>query len=224
MSDTTIQNESAGLATAPAEDDHHAPTYEEGPPHPYHMVDPSVWPILGAFAGGLFAVGTVMFMHDGPWWVMVLGLLSILGVMFGWWRRVIIESVVQNAHSIVTKIGLRYGMMLFISSEVMFFVAFFWAFFNASLFPMEATGFVWPPEGIVTFDPFHLPFLMTLVLLLSGCTVTWAHHALREGHNGEAARALGLTVLLGFLFSCLQVYEYSHAAFGFRDEIGKAAP
>ncbi len=219
MSDTTIQNESAGLATAPAGDDHHVPTYEEGPPHPYHLVNPSAWPILGAFAGGLLAVGAVMFMHDGPWWVMALGFAAVLGVMFGWWRQIIIESVVEKAHSIVTKIGLRYGMMLFISSEVMFFVAFFWAFFNASLFPMEATGFVWPPEGVVTFDPFHLPFLMTLVLLLSGCTVTWAHHALREGHNREAARALGLTVLLGVLFSCLQAYEYSHAAFGFRDGI-----
>ena len=223
MSDTTVQNESAGLATAPggahvqAGVDHHAPVYEEGPPHPYHLVRPSPWPILGAFAGGLLAVGAVLFMHYGNWWVMTLGFVAVLGVMFGWWRQIIIESVVEKAHTIVTKIGLRYGMMLFISSEVMFFVAFFWAFFNASLFPMEATGFVWPPANIVTFDPFHLPFLMTLVLLLSGCTVTWAHHALREGHNPEAARALGVTVLLGVIFSCLQVYEYSHAAFGFRE-------
>ncbi|MCB9948949.1 MAG: cytochrome c oxidase subunit 3 [Rhodospirillaceae bacterium] len=208
------------MATA-AHDDHHTPVYEEGPPHPYHLVKPSPWPILGSLAGGVMAVGAVRFMHSetGSWWLMALGFAMVLGVMFGWWRKIIIESIVEKAHTTVVKIGLRYGMMLFISSEVMFFVAFFWAYFSAALFPKEATGFVWPPEGVHTFDPFHLPFMMTLVLLLSGCTVTWAHHALREGHKDEAFRALGLTVLLGVSFTCLQVYEYSHAAFGFRDGI-----
>jgi cytochrome c oxidase subunit 3 len=125
--------------------------------------------------------------------------------------------VVQKAHSPVTKIGLRYGMALFIASEVMFFVAFFWAFFDASFYPKEATGFIWPPQGIVPFDPFDVPLIMTLILLLSGTTVTWAHHAILEGKNSEAAKALAITVGLGVLFTCFQIYEYAHAHFGWAD-------
>ncbi len=201
--------------------------HEEGTPHPYHLVNPSPWPILGALAGGILAVGAVFFMHYDSSWLLILGLLSVLAVMVGWWRDVIRESIVEKAHTSVVKIGLRYGMLLFIASEVMFFVAFFWAYFDASLFAgseymflrVEHTGGVWPPEGVETFDPFSLPFLMTLILLLSGCTVTWAHHALREGHDDQASQALGLTVLLGVIFLGLQVYEYSHAAFGFREGI-----
>jgi cytochrome c oxidase subunit 3 len=125
------------------------------------------------------------------------------------------------------QIGLRYGMLLFIASEVMFFAAFFWAYFDASLFPDEAkqflrtevTGGVWPPASVRTFDPFSLPFLNTLILLLSGCTVTWAHHALRENDRRGLVQGLGLTVLLGILFTAFQAYEYGHAAFGFREGI-----
>ncbi len=195
---------------------------EGGIPHPYHLVKPSPWPLLGAFAGGLLALGAVIYMHDGGWLLLAAGFLSVLGVMFGWWRDVIRESVREKAHTPVVKIGLRYGMSLFIASEVMFFAAFFWAFYDAALFPKVATGNpagVWPPPGIQTFDPFHLPFMMTLILLLSGVTVTWAHHAILEGNNRDASRALGLTVLLGVMFSFFQVWEYSHASFGFTDGI-----
>jgi len=194
-------------------------TKQAGTPHPYHLVNPSPWPLVGAASGGVLAVGLVLFMHYGSVLLLVLGTLGVLATMFLWWRDVIRESVVEKAHSAVTKIGMRFGMMLFIASEVMFFAAFFWAYFDASLFPKEATGFVWPPETIEPFHPFELPFLMTLVLLLSGTTVTWAHHALREGHTREATQALAITVLLGVFFSCLQAYEYGHATFGFTEGI-----
>jgi cytochrome c oxidase subunit 3 len=110
-------------------------------------------------------------------------------------------------------------MLLFIASEVMFFAAFFWAYFNGALFPTEEIGGVWPPENITTFDPFSIPFLNTLILLLSGCTVTWAHHGLKEGDQSSLLRGLGLTVFLGVIFSALQAYEYTHAAFGFGGDI-----
>jgi cytochrome c oxidase subunit 3 len=139
--------------------------------------------------------------------------------MFLWWRDVVREGEFQGHHSPVVQIGLRYGMALFIASEVMFFVAWFWAYFNASLFPTAAIGGVWPPEGIHTFDPFELPLLNTLILLLSGVTVTWAHHALREGDRAGLIQGLSLTILLGLTFTGVQAYEYSHAAFGFKDGI-----
>lgn len=199
-----------------------------GKPHPYHIVRPSVWPLVGAFAGGLFAMGMVMFMHDVEvlgmkpgLWGPIAGVLSIMLVMFFWWKDVLFEAVEEKAHTEIAMIGMRYGMALFIASEVMFFVAFFWAFFDSSLYPKEAIGYVWPPAGLHVIPPFDLPFLMTMILLLSGCTVTWAHHALIEGKNDEAAKALGFTVFLGFFFLCFQVYEYSHALhyFGFKDGI-----
>ena len=186
--------------------------------HPYHLVDPSPWPLFSAFAAGTLAVGAILLMQKMGAWLLVIGLLAMLACMFGWWRDVVRESKVGH-HNPIVAIGLRYGMALFIASEVMFFVAFFWGYFHSALYPQPATGGIWPPQGIYTFDPFHLPFLGTLVLLLSGCTVTWAHHALLENDRKGLVNGLGLTVFLGVVFTALQAYEYSHAAFGFRDGI-----
>ena len=197
-----------------------------GRPHPFHMVRPSVWPLAGAGAGGLLALGALLYMHEGTLGGfafglkgVTIGILAVMAVMFFWWKAVIFEAVKEKAHSPVAKIGLRYGMLLFIASEVMFFVAFFWAFFNASLFPVEATGFQWPPQGIEVIDPFELPLLMTMILLLSGCTVTWAHHAILHGNQYDAVRGLGSTVMLGMIFLGFQIYEYAHAHFGFTQGI-----
>ena len=192
---------------------------ENGPGHPYHIVNPSIWPLLSSFAAGLMAVGAVIYMHTGSFPLLILGFLCVLGCMFGWWRDVIKEAVVEKAHTVIVKIGMRYGMLLFIASEVMFFVAFFWSYFNASLFPTEVVGGVWPPTGIETVDPFDLPLMLTLILLLSGCTVTWAHHAIMEGNVKEMKTGLALTVLLGVIFTGFQMYEYSHVHFGFTDGV-----
>ncbi|HLW27523.1 MAG TPA: cytochrome c oxidase subunit 3 [Kiloniellales bacterium] len=197
------------------------------PEHPYHLVDPSPWPLIGAFSGGFLATGMVVFMHTPTNWMLFAGIFLVLLTMFGWWRQVVREATHEGHHTPVVQIGLRYGMLLFIASEVMFFAAFFWAYFNVALFPDDpmhfertaAIGGVWPPVDVLPFDPFDLPFLNTMILLLSGCTVTWAHHALRQGDRQGLLQGLGLTVLLGVLFSSLQAYEYSHAAFGFREGI-----
>jgi len=184
--------------------------------HPYHLVDPSPWPLIGAAVAGLLTGGAVYWMHGGNPWFMVAGALGVLFVMFVWWRDVVIEGEFQGFHTPVVQIGLRFGMALFIASEVMFFSAFFWAFFTSSLYPV---GGVWPPHGIRPFDPWEVPFLNTLVLLLSGTTVTWAHHALIENDRKNLVRGLLVTVLLGITFTSLQAFEYSHAAFGFKDGI-----
>ena len=197
--------------------DSHAPAAEHK--HPYHLVDPSPWPILGAISAGALTGGTVLWMHGYGPWLMVVGFLFILACMFVWWRDVIREAVHEGHHNPIVQIGLRYGMALFIASEVMFFSAFFWAYFSAALFPTEAIGHVWPPKSIHPFDPFHLPFLNTLILLLSGTTVTWAHHSLLHGDRKGLINGLLCTVLLGLSFTGVQAYEYSHAAFAFKDGI-----
>lgn len=187
--------------------------------HPYHLVDPSPWPIVGALSALVMAVGAIMFMHEGGPWVLFAGLAMVLFTMAVWWRDVVREAQGGTCHTPVVQLGLRYGMVLFIASEVMFFSAFFWAFFNASLFPTEVMGGVWPPAGMESFDPWSLPLLNTVILLTSGVTVTWAHHALREGNRGQLILGLLITVLLGLTFTGLQAIEYLEAPFSFREGI-----
>ncbi len=197
-----------------------------GKPHPYHIVRPSIWPLVSAIVAGIFAMGMVLFMHDVKFGAFnigikgtIIGVLGILAVMFFWWKDIIFESVQEKVHNPITTYGLKMGMALFIASEVMFFFAFFWAFFNGSLMPTEAIGFVWPPADIEVVPPFDIPFLMTMILLLSGCTVTWAHHAILENNQKDFFTALALSVFLGVFFLCFQVYEYTHVKFGFTDGI-----
>ncbi|MCC0054843.1 MAG: cytochrome c oxidase subunit 3 [Rhodobiaceae bacterium] len=195
--------------------------------HDYHLVDPSPWPFIGAFSGFVWAIGMVMFMHDMGPWIVILGFIGIFYTMISWWRDVIREAEKGGYHTPVVQLHLRYGMLMFIASEVMFFVAWFWAFFDAALYPGEAiqytraelTGGHWPPAGIEVFDPWHLPLINTLILLTSGTTVTWAHHALLHNDRDGLKWGLICTIALGVLFTCVQAYEYSHAAFSYGGHI-----
>jgi cytochrome c oxidase subunit 3 len=194
--------------------------------HDYHLVDPSPWPIVGSIAAFMMMVGAVFWMNkdyagffglpvNGTPWIFLIGFTGVLFTMAGWWRDVINESVVKHNHTPVVKLHLRYGMLLFIASEVMFFVAWFWAYFNSAIFFNDVSIGSWPPSGIVTLDPWHFPLLNTLILLTSGTTVTWAHHAIQHGDRKGAVQGLILTVLLGASFTCVQAYEYLHAPFTF---------
>lgn len=194
--------------------------------HPYHLVNPSPWPILTAFSMLLFVVGAAFALHKQPVGHVMLaaGVAAIIACVYFWWRDVIREGLEDHAHTDAVRHGLRVGMALFICSEVMFFVAFFWAYFGAAFFPIKpltdiwdiGVG-VWPPANIIPFEAFDLPFINTLILLLSGTTLTWAHHALLEGNKRDLVRGLAITVALGVTFTLCQAYEYSHAAFGLKD-------
>ena len=202
--------------------------------HDYHLVDPSPWPLIGAISAFLGAVGAIMWMHGlsiggmrcGPY-IAGVGVIGIIYTMIAWWSDVIHEAQDLHLHTRVVQLHHRYGMMMFIASEVMFFVAWFWAFFDSSLFTGDQidyaraafTGGVWPPKGVEPFDPWHLPLLNTLILLTSGTTVTWAHHALLHDDRQGLKAGLWLTILLGATFTCVQAYEYSHAEFGFKGNI-----
>jgi cytochrome c oxidase subunit III len=195
--------------------------------HDYHLVDPSPWPFVGSMAAFIMAIGAVVWMKGGNSYVVLLGLAGVLYTMFMWWRDIINEAH-KGDHTPVVGLHLRYGMLMFIVSEVMFFVAWFWAYFDASLFAGEpiqqarslATGGVWPPTGTAIFDPWHLPLINTLILLTSGTTVTWAHHALLHNDRKGLIWGLILTIALGAIFTCVQAYEYAHAAFAFSKDNG----
>ena len=198
--------------------------------HDYHLVDPSPWPIVGAVSAFVLAVGAITWMHKSfaaaPI-VFGVGVVGVLYTMLSWWRDVIREAEFQGYHTRVVQISHRYGMILFIASEVMFFVAWFWAYFNTALFPAdihqvarhELIGGMWPPKGIETFDPWHLPLLNTLILLTSGTIVTWAHHALLENDREGLKWGLILTIALGLTFTGVQAFEYMHAHFHFSGHI-----
>ena len=234
--------------------------------HDYHLVDPSPWPVIGSIFAFMMAVGAIVWMktHASPTatllafrgpWLFAVGFLGVMFTMYMWWRDVIKEAH-RGDHTPVVRLHLRYGMIMFIASEVMFFVAWFWAYFDASLFaggvhPLailqpdgsfvdskqliglvernKLTGGVWPPAPTeilpaaanftATFNPWGLPLVNTLILLLSGTTVTWAHHALLENDRKGLIWGLLLTVVLGVLFTLCQAYEYGHAAFKFSGHI-----
>jgi cytochrome c oxidase subunit III len=213
--------------------------------HDYHLVNPSPWPFLASASLFIMAIGAVVFMRGlvlddsplapllgkGHWHLMGAGFLATAGVAAAWWADVIKESRAGH-HTPVVDLHLRYGMILFIASEVMFFVAWFWMFFEFSIFHEHRAAWyvptwdaetaarwgTWPPPNVETFDPWHLPLVNTLILLLSGTTVTWAHHALQQGNRSAAKLGLGLTIVLGVLFTCVQVYEYSIAGFAFGNQ------
>ena len=229
--------------------------------HDYHLVEPSPWPFLSGIACLIWGLGMVIFfaglvdrnpaepnglmefffsrgldtiqgkdVSNGGWIILLIGTLFASYVMYGWWRDVAKESA-QGDHTPVVDIGLRYGMIMFIMQEAMFFVGWFWMFFEFGLWHKvrakwnpdileNAEGYEqWPVQHIETIDPWHLPLMNTLVLLLSGTTVTWAHHALIHGNRKAAKWGLILTVALGIFFTFLQGVEYMEA-FAHRDMDG----
>lgn len=222
--------------------------------HEYHLVNPSPWPLVGSLAAAIMMIGAVAWMKSGAGeaglplgavtlkgpWLFAIGFIGVLITFAGWWRDVIKESLTGENTSTVIRIGLRYGMVLFIASEVMFFAAWFWAFFGAALFPgvcdpvlladgtqmlntegqlaclgndgrVHATGGVWPPENVTPLSAWGLPLINTLILLLSGTTVTWAHHALLHNDQKGLINGLIVTILLGLFFTYLQYVEYHEA-------------
>ena len=209
--------------------------------HDYHILPPSITPLLGSFSALTMFFGLVMWMHPEQFGygslIFGVGAIGVIYTFYAWWSDVVHEAQ-SGDHTPVVQLHLRYGMIMFIASEVMFFVAWFWAWFDYSLFPVpleivkdaETHAFTvtnligqegaaalmqWPPKGLEVLDSMKLPLLNTLILLCSGTTVTWAHHALIHGDRESLKKGLWLTILLGMLFSAIQAYEYSVAPFPF---------
>nr|YP_010691295.1 cytochrome c oxidase subunit III [Drosophila nebulosa]YP_010691308.1 cytochrome c oxidase subunit III [Drosophila neocordata]WBU93945.1 cytochrome c oxidase subunit III [Drosophila nebulosa]WBU93958.1 cytochrome c oxidase subunit III [Drosophila neocordata] len=187
--------------------------------HPFHLVDYSPWPLTGAIGAMTTVSGMVKWFHQYDISLFFLGNIITILTVYQWWRDVSREGTYQGLHTYAVTIGLRWGMILFILSEVLFFVSFFWAFFHSSLSPAIELGASWPPMGIISFNPFQIPLLNTAILLASGVTVTWAHHSLMENNHSQTTQGLFFTVLLGIYFTILQAYEYIEAPFTIADSV-----
>jgi len=189
--------------------------------HLYHLVDFSPWPVITATGLLSLLLGTALYMHayTNGFLIAFIGLLLLISCLIIWWRDVIREATYEGQHTEEVQHGLRYGMILFIISEIFFFLAFFWGFFHSSLSPVIEIGSVWPPEGIKGFNPWQIPFLNTIILLSSGATITWAHHVIISDYRKEVLIALELTIGLAVAFTALQLYEYIEAAFSIADGI-----
>nr|QWB85825.1 cytochrome c oxidase subunit III [Typodryas sp. N143] len=187
--------------------------------HPFHLVEVSPWPLLGALGAMTIMMGLIKWFHSFNNQLLLLGLSITLLVMIQWWRDITRESTFQGIHTLSVANGMRWGMILFITSEVFFFISFFWGFFHNSLSPSIEIGMLWPPKGIETFNPIEIPLLNTLILLTSGLTVTWAHHSLMENNYSQALQGLIFTVILGGYFTFLQAYEYLESSFTISDAV-----
>ena len=187
--------------------------------HAFHMVDPSPWPILTSFRAMLLAMGLVVWFrfYNANLFLLGIGLMIVTPSL--WWRRVSKEAACQGLHTLIVSEGLKTGIILFIISELMLFVSFFWAFFHGRLSPSVELGIAWPPVGVISFNPFQIPLLNTVVLLSSGVLITWSHHSLIENQISSSQTSLILTWVLGAYFIVLQVIEYSEASFSISDSV-----
>jgi len=189
--------------------------------HFFHIVDPSPWPLFTSLGCLGTCTGAVLYFHmfNIGFETLTFSLLFLMYIIFGWFRDIIHEGTVQGCHTNQVQQSLRLGFKLFIVSEAMFFFGFFWAFFHASLSPTIEIGGEWPPLAIEVLSPLSIPLLNTLILLLSGCSITWSHHAFRAGLFRESLKGLAVTLFLAVFFLFCQVFEYFNASFDISDGI-----
>ena len=187
--------------------------------HPFHLVDQSPWPLLGSISIFSFIIGLIKWFHLHQTNLLLLRFITNSLIIYQWWRDITRERTFQGKHTLKVTLGLQWGIILFITSEIFFFIAFFWAFFHSSLSPRIELGINWPPKQIKPFNPLEIPLLNTLILLTSGLTITWAHHRIIENNYTQSLQGLSITVILGFYFTLLQIYEYYEAPFTIADRV-----
>nr|YP_010937273.1 cytochrome c oxidase subunit III [Ixodes anatis]WKW95230.1 cytochrome c oxidase subunit 3 [Ixodes anatis] len=187
--------------------------------HPFHMVDKSPWPLTSGIATMTLMISMIQLFHYSFSYMTFLALIILLMTMAQWWRDISREASFQGNHTSNVIWGLKLGMILFIVSEVFFFISFFWAFFHSMLSPNIELGSIWPPQNIIPFNPFEIPLLNTTILISSGISISWSHHSLINKNFSETYNALLITILLGFIFTLLQSWEYMQAQFSISDSI-----
>lgn len=184
-------------------------------------MEPSPWPFLTSLTLLNFVLSLVGWFYTLTFNVIFLGMTftALILCLYQWFGNIILEGTIEGHHTKKVQTGIRMGMILFITSEVMFFFAFFWAFFHVSISPSIAIGGIWPPFGLTVLNPWHIPLLNTLMPLSSGISVTWAHRAILANNRNAVIKGLIITILLGILFTEFQAFEYLTATFAINDGV-----
>nr|QRF92828.1 cytochrome c oxidase subunit III [Hyalomma marginatum] len=187
--------------------------------HPFHLVEKSPWPLTSSISALSLTLGFICYFHNLNMYMIMMAFCMIFLSSFQWWRDVSREASFQGFHTIYVLKGLKLGMILFILSEIFFFISFFWAFFHSSLSPNVEIGSMWPPKNIMAFNPFEIPLLNSTVLISSGVTITWSHHAILNENYFSSLKSLLITIILGFIFTIFQIFEYFQSQFSISDSI-----
>nr|UNO53590.1 cytochrome c oxidase subunit 3 [Ixodes granulatus]UNO53772.1 cytochrome c oxidase subunit 3 [Ixodes granulatus] len=187
--------------------------------HPFHMVEKSPWPFTSSISSIMITISSIMILHFSFSHAITLAITILFLTLFQWWRDISREASLQGHHSSYVLWGLKLGMILFIISEIFFFISFFWAFFHSSLSPNIEVGTMWPPKNIKPFNPFEIPLLNTVILISSGISISWSHHSIINNNFKQAFNSLMITISLGLTFSILQMWEYIQAQFSMSDSI-----
>nr|YP_010535381.1 cytochrome c oxidase subunit III [Amblyomma maculatum]UYB77942.1 cytochrome c oxidase subunit III [Amblyomma maculatum] len=187
--------------------------------HPFHLVEKSPWPLTSSISAFSLTLGFVNYFNYKESELIFIALFLLILSSFQWWRDISREASLQGFHTKFVLQGLKFGMMLFILSEIFFFISFFWAFFHSSLSPNIELGSNWPPKNIFPFNPYEIPLLNSTILISSGISVTWAHHAIMNGKLKSSLLSLKMTIFLGILFTIFQMFEYYEAQFSITDSI-----
>nr|YP_026012.1 cytochrome c oxidase subunit III [Argulus americanus]AAS00853.1 cytochrome c oxidase subunit 3 [Argulus americanus] len=187
--------------------------------HTYHLVEKSAWPLITSGSVFIIALGIVQWFHYSMMNLFIIGMISMLIMMYLWWKDMIRESTFLGFHTMEVTKGIQMGVLLFIASEVMFFFSFFWTFFYSSLDPVIHLSMKWPPKGIIAFDPFNIPLMNSYILMCSSVSVTWAHHSLVMNNQSNFKVSMVITIILGVYFTMIQYMEYMEASFCISDAV-----
>lgn len=189
--------------------------------HLFHVLPESPWPLFIGIGAFFFLSSLAFFMHGVAYTIRpFIAAMVILVVAAGKWVDDIIdEATGAGDHTIAVQMGLTSGFLLFLLTEIMLFIGFFWAFFNASLCPTIVIGAEFPPIGITVIPIYLFPLYNTCLLLLSGITVTWLHKAVMLGSYKESIDAFFLTIFLGLCFFILQMFEYYESPFSYNSSV-----
>lgn len=203
---------------------------------PYHLVENSPWPFTTALSIFSMLLGFVLCMQN-PYhqlqlcWenvnktmncyiLTILSILSLLYSVYNWWNDIIKEGSKRGEHTLKVQNNLTIGFILFVVSEAMIFISFFFSYFYNSLIPDPYSfGGMWPPIGIESMDYKSVPLLNTAILFFSGISITATHNYLINKNKISTIFYLLITILLGLLFVYFQYFEYFNALFTISDSV-----
>jgi cytochrome c oxidase subunit 3 len=187
--------------------------------HFFHIVDKSPWPLTTSISLLFLTSSAVLWFHTGVSDFFSFSFISLILSSILWFRDVVREGTFEGHHTRQVQTSLKYGMFLFIVSEVMFFFSFFWTFFHSSLSPTIQIGGIWPPLEIVVLNTWEVPALNTAILLTSGASITWAHYALLKNDREQVILGFLATLFLAVLFTSFQLMEYFGSSYHISDSV-----